>query len=186
MRHRACFFLITCVVLASRDPHRRCSPTCTKPRAEPYDSSEDVKLVDLDRDGDLDAIWSEYAVHINDGTGIFQAADPTRLPAAWGLPTLEVEDLDGDGDLDLFFGIGSEPPVLEHRASVIRRRHRHGPAARSDWVISSVSGDLDGDGDLDLIYGCYLRLPDVPNDGSGRFADTTSANLRPTRAGPTM
>jgi hypothetical protein len=92
------------------------------------------------------------------------------VPTAWGVT---VEDLDGDGDLDLAFANnGSENAVFYNLGGL------------QFWGRPIVGGhpgtealapaDLDGDGDLDLLACCWGGFPTVwHNDGTGRFADVT-------------
>ncbi|MCC6908463.1 MAG: VCBS repeat-containing protein [Phycisphaerales bacterium] len=147
---------------------------------------DNVSLVsgDLDGDGDVDfAIlsldnihdymygWkldaSEVRIFWNDGSGSFPTSRPVHLPFGGGgygedpMPrTLQVADLEGDGDLDLVVGaaVPQNPgrPVdvltIEGRLGgtqfLLRDHHLVGSAVGE---TSIAAGDLDTDGDIDLL-----------------------------------
>ena len=85
-------------------------------------------LTDLDNDGDLDIIFGEYVNYAgqfsyNENTGTANTAQfSTPVSNPYGLngslfnspPTLEFEDLDGDGDLDLLAGTSEETSYFEN------------------------------------------------------------------------
>jgi len=75
--------------------------------------AEDVKLADVDGDGDLDAVFANMRnnvgsykvdsyVYLNDGSGGFSSAPDVRLPTT-GAVAVAVADLDGTGRMDLVF-----------------------------------------------------------------------------------
>ncbi len=79
-----------------------------------------------------------------------------------GANTMALEDFDGDGDLDLFWGDFFEPGVLliENRGSCrnISMRGEPTPFPRREPIATSgynapAFGDLDGDGDRDMLIG---------------------------------
>ena len=73
-----------------------------------------VALGDVDGDGDLDLVFGNYTsygqqnrLYLNDGTGTFTDATAARMPAdSDGTRAVALDDVDGDGDLDLVFGNG--------------------------------------------------------------------------------
>ncbi|MBN1661043.1 MAG: VCBS repeat-containing protein [Anaerolineae bacterium] len=141
-----------------------------------------LALGDLDGDGDLDAIighaedgqgvtageMGEFnQVLINDGTGQYSHRQWLGSKLATGV--VEIGDLDGDGDLDVFFGNdnGQSDQVWFNNglAYFEDSGQRLGSLDTNDVAL----GDLDGDGDLDtLIVDQVGRASQVwLNDGSG-------------------
>lgn len=152
-----------------------------------FEGPKGTAVADLDNDGDLDVAvaafyggtaplapdgrygWmenvngdgSEWAVHLI-------ASD------LWGSESIELVDLDQDGDLDI---VGCAQLSKSGNDDVFWFRNDAGDA--SAWTqlqvddnfssaISTMSGDMDGDGDLDLV-GCSYGSHDVvwwENDGN--------------------
>ncbi len=112
-----------------------------------------------------------------------------RLPLDTSLPgtsstDIDLVDVDGDGDLDVFIAEGTAS--LNGRAdrlfinegsgtwtdeSVARLPSVLTNSSRSDW------GDVDGDGDLDAIIGTVGQERLLLNDGAGFFVDESLARL---------
>ncbi len=158
-----------------------------------------VLLVDLDLDGDLDAVVDNTGalqIRFNDGSGHFSAAGQTIYQDEVGAYTFAVSagDLNGDGSPDLFLGAccgGSLsngvnkflPPYNmvwfnDGQGFFSDSGQRLGPAGSEATAL----GDLDGDGDLDAFVanasamtgaqsGSSQRQPDEVwlNDGLGYF-----------------
>jgi hypothetical protein len=160
------------------------------------DVSQDVALGDVDGDGDLDMVLGNEdgnRLLINDGSGQFQDAARERLPLR-GSPEetrdAELGDVDGDGDLDLFFGnvrFFVSGAVLENRLLINDGSGRFTDETASrlpqhpDSTVDGDFVDVDGDGDLDLVTGNTDGLDRAApfraliNDGTGRFRDDTPA-----------
>lgn len=155
-------------------------------RASPFNAVRgdwlDVKIVDLDGDGDNDVVMPQdylegfsfggtppVAIWLNDGRANFEAAHDrvrglARLPAYEAVPV----DLDGDGDLDLLiavygilYGDGTVEPFRS--ALLLNDGTATWFEATSAFVelptIATANygvGDFDGDGDLDL-FECAAR-----------------------------
>jgi len=116
-----------------------------------------VALGDVDGDGDLDAFlgtgvyhengsWDEDHLYLNDGSGVFTDAT-SQLPESYRLTyTIALGDVDGDGDLDAFFGkylyLNDGTGIFTDATDQI---------SVGEWwnTDAIVLGDLDGDGDLD-------------------------------------
>ncbi len=142
---------------------------------------------DLDQDGDVDVVASQWAsgelegvveIWKNDGAGQFTVANQTLLPRGNQSRSGEVQlgDLDGDGDLDI---------ILETGAIWKNRGDGSFVAAPAAWPEASsdliVLGDLDADGDPDLVRAWTDNTAEdfndwtrhvflYRNDGSGSFS----------------
>ncbi|MCP4540087.1 MAG: VCBS repeat-containing protein [Chloroflexi bacterium] len=143
-----------------------------------------IELGDLDDDGDLDAVFSNMGtnhskVWLNDGSGHFEDSGQLLTEEGHGVG---MEDLDGDGDLDLFITCAS----YEHRSAIYLndggvQGGTPGDFQNTDQDLGDYtqSGnavrlhDVDGDGDLDAFV-VYYQAPDkiYLNDGSGFFTDS--------------
>jgi hypothetical protein len=121
--------------------------------------SQHVKLLDLDFDGDLDAIVAEFygnsLVFYNQGQGMFEKSN---TPLMEGSHYLDVGDLDQDGVVDL---------VLDHQQDQFLqiylndgdRGYRRGfKVFGMDSSVPPRLVDIDSDGDLDLLYKKGIHL----------------------------
>lgn len=151
--------------------------------------TSDAALSDVDGDGDLDVITvgAKTLVWLNDGAGEFsQGQEIESETAAFGntLRKVNVGDLDGDGDMDLFLSGGVE-------AQAAMSFHQTPASTPSVWLndgtgtftagqtveaFGSVElGDVDGDGDLDALLGGlsegYETIPMqvLKNNGDATF-----------------
>lgn len=147
-----------------------------------------VRLVDVDADGDLDAIhgiaWNTDMLWINDGTGRFVDETAARWPSAPPNATFDVAvgDFDHDGDVDLVTATrGRNRLVLNDGSGHFIDRSTSLPATATD-LNHVVAADFDRDGDLDVYFGsqvCCGARPGVLmfNDGAGVFADVSATHL---------
>ena len=134
-------------------------------------------MVDLDGDGDLDALATGFSgkvlTRFNDGTGRF--GSNSSVPMSGLLYGLAAADVDGDGDPDIVAASYDTNKVS------IRLNDGLGNFTGTTEVpvgaspANPVLADVDGDGDLDLLVpgtggsSVSLRL----NDGHGNFSGST-------------
>jgi uncharacterized repeat protein (TIGR01451 family) len=139
----------------------------------------EVKLGDLDGDGDLDAFVANFGnlanrVWVNDGTGTF--ADSGQSPGGSLTYGVALGDLDGDGDLDAFAAnyVGQSDRVCLNDGTGTFTDS--GQSLEHSDSFGVALGDLDGDGDLDAFV-VDGALPDRVwlNDGAGGFTDSGQA-----------
>jgi hypothetical protein len=129
-------------------------------------------LIDYDKDGDNDVFIGSggnepgmnrtnfmVRVYNNNGNGIF-TRDPAAVPPVIGnFSTLEAEDFDHDGDMDIFLGARNVPGNygLPPRSYLLRNDRGAwtdvAPPALADvgMVTDASWTDTDGDGDKDLV-----------------------------------
>ena len=135
------------------------------------DTSRAGQLADLDGDGDLDLIVANSrgeapALYKNDGDGFFTAAvfSHDKFPHET-LTSVELADLDGDGDLDALFGDagpflsghgftgGQNLYFMNNGQGLFIDRTKHVLPAVLDPTTDAEFGDVDGDGLLDIVVG---------------------------------
>lgn len=160
------------------------------PRPLQYASYE-VDAIDMDGDGDLDLVVANDHIYankilINDGTGRFADQSATRFPANGHWTTAqELLDVDGDGDLDIFFlnslGQRSHLFLNDGKARFTDVSATHLPSFAAPYKPGIEHGDLDGDGDLDMIVENTPSLV-LENTGQGRFKVSTRMSF-PSAAG---
>ena len=150
---------------------------------------------DIDNDGDMDVVYTEmnawergtsFWCLMNDGTGFLKK----RKCGGANSFSLELADLDGDGDLDALIG-GHEKEYSSNPSAftgIIWNNGKgyfpsydvtHLQQYKKQWsVIPEVSAsDLDNDGDLDIVYSrvdeSYLDpgIQIIENLGNKKFKD---------------
>ena len=162
----------------------------------PTDTSvtQDVEGVDIDGDKDLDLIFGNEdgnRVYINNGKGYFKDATASCFPSpsqSGETRKVDVGDVDGDGDQDLFFSnvafIAGKNPAnrlfINNGRGTFKDDTEKRFIARNDLNSADACFfDLDGDRDLDLIianiFGGYQQL--LINNGSGVFTEDRTGLL---------
>jgi len=118
-------------------------------------NSYDVPLGDIDGDGDLDVVVANSAgeaetVWVNDGSGSFTAHPTTASFGGGNTVDIALDDIDGDGDLDVFVANVSQPAALwlNNGAGVFADSSQS--FAGGD-TYGMRTGDVDGDGDIDVL-----------------------------------
>ncbi len=155
-----------------------------------------IAIADIDGDGDNDVIAHvkglffrddpqtidrRIAVLLNDGAGgltVAQQVVTDNRRASWAFGTVAVEDLDGDGDLDVLGVSGSR---LDPGLLVVLLNDGTGHLELDHTMVTTpngfdlVAGDFDGDGDPDAALmhrGLEEELPYLTvyeNDGDAGF-----------------
>jgi CHU_C Type IX secretion signal domain/FG-GAP-like repeat/Bacterial Ig-like domain len=147
--------------------------------------NERMATGDLDNDGDLDLLMPSYEAHLvyvsfNNGLGGFSAPAPIAPLVYSGPVSVDLGDMDGDGDLDAL--------VVSQLLDAVTVYRNNGSGGFASGVNVSVGptpenlciGDLDADGDLDFVVGntfatsISVRL----NNGNGLFAAAADVSVR--------
>lgn len=150
------------------------------------DRTQDIALGDLDGDGDLDmVVANEDANRIlrNDGSGVFEDMTSEWLGTRATEETREVAlgDVDGDGDLDVYFANVAWSGVSPRDALFLNDgsgKFTDGTArlpARDVFSLDAVLVDVDADGDLDVVL-AQIAPPAGPAvsvllNENGRFSE---------------
>lgn len=160
------------------------------------DATQDVEVGDVDGDGDLDIVFGNVGANrllLNDGRGFFTEAEPGRLPlraAVEETREAELVDLDGDGDLDLYFAnvafvSGADPQdrILVNDGRGWFTDETAGRLGRfPSMTVDAEFVDVDRDGNLDIVTAHFRDNKPFRvhlNDGAGAFSESTGRVLPP-------
>lgn len=156
------------------------------------DATFDIDLVDIDQDNDLDIfVCNNYTqknrLWINDGTGQFSDETEQRLPSNTNnrnCRNADFGDIENDGDIDILLGnvSGMQDQLwINNGQAVFTDETENRLPAIPNHTHGVCLIDLDGDSDLDAVTCGEKLTPNavyfLENDGSGFFADKTSACL---------
>lgn len=158
------------------------------------DVTQDVEVGDVDGDGDLDLVFGNVGPNrllLNDGRGFFGEAVAGRLPLRGAVEeTREAElvDVDGDGDLDLYFAnvafVSGADPQDRILINDGRGWFTDETAARlgrfPSMTVDAEFVDVDRDGDPDLVTAHFRDTKSFRihlNDGTGGFKEATGRVL---------
>ncbi len=140
---------------------------------------DSIALGDLDGDGDSDLVagYGNFTrVYLNDGKGTFtdsvhSSGDANTDTKFITTKYVALNDLDGDGDLDLVAG-GDFQPVrmyLNNGRGVFSKQDQELGSPTTWWFFLN---DLDGDGDMDVETGRSGGRTMHVNNGRGVFTNT--------------
>ena len=158
-----------------------------------------MAFADIDQDGDLDFFWGDFfepGVLFVENTGSCSepilSADPVPVAvddaistSGYNVPVLE--DVDADGDLDLFVGVlggAFNPNLTTVRNFQFYEKVDGDFIRRSERFVYTVDvgsesipsfADLDGDGDLDLLLANKLDPDDTDSSRLYHFENVGSA-----------
>jgi len=144
--------------------------------------STQAAIADLDGDGLPEVVMARWngdsAVFHNTGSSL----DPVVTFAGLSANCVACGDLDGDGDLDLYFGRGSTDRVFLNQGGLtfVELVGAVSDSTRT-WVIDIA--DVDADGDLDVVAAGLFSEPTrlMANDGTGNL--TVAAGAIPALTG---
>jgi len=152
-------------------------------------------LFDYDHDGDVDLMIGSggneprvprinfmVRMYLNDGKGNFSPAPSAMPPVIGNFSTLEIEDFDNDGDIDVFLGARNVPGnygLPPHSYLLVNDNGTWkdiAPPSIADvgMVTDAAWADVDSDGDKDLIVvGDWMAIHIFYND-KGVFQNETT------------
>jgi len=140
-------------------------------------------FADVDGDGDLDLyvgeLYGGIKTFVNDGSGNFSASGDFQADGAvidlGYVPTPTFEDIDGDGDLDLYVGeYDNGITIFTNDGSGNFSNSGKFQADGVDLTMlyaAPVFADIDGDGDLDLYVGDAYGAINVYKNNTPTFIE---------------
>ncbi|MFA5406053.1 MAG: VCBS repeat-containing protein [Candidatus Nanoarchaeia archaeon] len=148
------------------------------------DWANDIVVGDINGDGYLDFITNADSTaykFVNDGSGDFTRTSIGGLGSS--ILTFSIDDLDGDGDLDLIAGLYNDHlyKLINDGTGVFVSTDL---GVLSGDIKDSALGDINGDGYIDIITGDAAdHIYKWINDGAGGFTKSDAGdNLHPVYA----
>jgi len=154
-----------------------------------FGTSETVASADLDGDGDQDLVVVGAGVTAkdpptvfvlaNDGKGTFTDITKKLAGGTFAATGVAIGDVDGDGDLDLFFGADKDTSRLYINDGKATFQHASPDALPTSALGAGIPamGDLDGNGSIDIYVPSSGQDHLLSNDGTGIFTDLTDLRL---------
>ncbi|MEO7112821.1 MAG: FG-GAP-like repeat-containing protein [Polyangiaceae bacterium] len=154
-----------------------------------HGTAESVAAADLDGDGDQDLVLvgvgfaakdtPSVAILANDGKGTFTDITKKLAGGTFAATGVAIGDVDGDGDLDLFFGADKDTSRLYINDGKATFQHASPDALPTDPLGAGIPamGDLDGNGTLDIYVPSSGTDHLLSNDGTGIFTDLSDLRL---------
>ena len=142
---------------------------------------------DLDGDGDIDLfVANDNAANqllLNDGSGRFVDATAGRFvmqPGANASHSVDLADIDGDGDLDILIGNDdflSNRVYVNNGAGFFTDTTATALPPNAEFTENQVVADFDGDGDVDWFTVDGGLCHYYANNGAGVFTDVSATRL---------
>ena len=139
------------------------------------DDAQDVKVADIDGDGDLDIVSASngdntIAWYENDGAINPSFSKVVVATSADGAEGVYVADIDGDGDLDIVSASMNDDTIAwyENDGALDPSFEATNIVTNADSAYDVYVADIDGDGDLDIVSASYLddTIAWYENDGA--------------------
>jgi len=162
------------------------------------------RLADMDGDGDLDAVIGYEGISVERPVAWYERPDDPTGPwpehligTVVGPQSLDVGDLDGDGDMDVVVGEHNLKEPATGRVVVFENDGgswpQHVVAVGNEHHDGTQLSDIDGDGDLDIVsigwshgrvllyehLGCAEEPTPTPTDTPAPPAETPTATTTP-------
>lgn len=113
---------------------------------------------DLDGDGDPDIATAAYTlngsyneVYVNNGGGSFAVLPMLTAPLG-NYSVVGMGDIDGDGNLDLVYGVFSGSPIIFFNTGSLPDFTTLNIDEGGPFAAGVALGDVDNDGDIDLVF----------------------------------
>jgi hypothetical protein len=157
-------------------------------------SFNQVDFVDLDSDGDQDAVIVVYMDQLicleNDGNGNFSNMATTAFNSLSNINNLAFYDIDSDGDEDLFLGNRGAVQYFENVSGVFTFATPtgdpfNGITTGHTYHAAITFGDMDGDGDKDAFLPTNTSGTLYFENNGGVLTQKTGETVNPVNSLPT-